>query len=90
VGPRTGLDALRRHNFFPYRNSNSNPSVVQSVVSRYTDCALLVIRTEHNTSYLYKPSLRVSSALKRQFYSDEKLYVLNVIYGTAILVPTVC
>jgi hypothetical protein len=32
----------RRENSWPYRNSNSDPSVVQPVASRYTDYATLV------------------------------------------------
>jgi hypothetical protein len=30
----------RRENPWPYRDSNSDPSVVQPVTSRYTDCAI--------------------------------------------------
>jgi hypothetical protein len=30
----------RNENSWPYRNSNSEPSVIQSVASRYTDCAI--------------------------------------------------
>jgi hypothetical protein len=38
VGPRAGLDDLE--NFLSYRDSKSHPSVVQAVVSRYTDYAI--------------------------------------------------
>jgi hypothetical protein len=31
----------RSENVYPYRDSNSDPSVVQHVASRYTDCAIL-------------------------------------------------
>jgi hypothetical protein len=36
IGPRIGLDDGES----PYRDSNSSPSVVQPVCSRYTDCAI--------------------------------------------------
>jgi hypothetical protein len=39
VSPRTGLDDLEEKSFI-YQNSNLNPSVVQPVASRYTDCAI--------------------------------------------------
>jgi hypothetical protein len=40
VGPRTGLDEVEKRKFLPYRDSNFDPSVVQPVASRYTDCAI--------------------------------------------------
>jgi hypothetical protein len=36
VGPRVCLDNME--NFLPYRNSNSEPSVVQPVAIHYTSC----------------------------------------------------
>jgi hypothetical protein len=40
VGPRAGLDDVEKRNFLPLRDSNSDPSVVQLVASRYTDHAI--------------------------------------------------
>jgi hypothetical protein len=40
VDPRAGQDDWRRENSWSYRDSNSDPSIVQSVASRYTDCAI--------------------------------------------------
>jgi hypothetical protein len=37
MGPRTGLDDVKSGKSGPYRNSNSDPSTVQPVASRYTD-----------------------------------------------------
>jgi hypothetical protein len=37
VDPRAGLDDLRSENFLPYRDSNTDPSVAQPIVSRYTE-----------------------------------------------------
>jgi hypothetical protein len=41
VGPRTNLEDIGRRKFCPYREWNSDPSVVQYVASLYTDCAIL-------------------------------------------------
>jgi hypothetical protein len=38
MGPRTGLDDVERENSSTYRDSNSDPSAVQPVARRYTDC----------------------------------------------------
>jgi hypothetical protein len=40
VGPWAGLDDVGRENSWPFRDSNSDPSVVQSVASRYIDYAI--------------------------------------------------
>jgi hypothetical protein len=40
VDPRVGLDDLEKRKFWPYRESNSDRSVVQPVASRYTDCGI--------------------------------------------------
>jgi hypothetical protein len=40
VGPRAGLDAMDRRKILPPQDSNTDPSVVQPVASRYTDCAI--------------------------------------------------
>jgi hypothetical protein len=50
VGPRADLGYLERDNYWLYRDSNSNPSVVQLVVSRYTDSAILRIWLSIETS----------------------------------------
>jgi hypothetical protein len=41
VGPRPGLDNVEKRKIWPYRDLNSDPSVVQLVASRYTDYAIL-------------------------------------------------
>jgi hypothetical protein len=40
VDPKAGLGAVERRKFLPYRDSNSDPSVVEPVASRYTDNAI--------------------------------------------------
>jgi hypothetical protein len=40
VGTRAGLDDVEKKNSSPYCDSNSDPSVVQPVASRYIDCAI--------------------------------------------------
>jgi hypothetical protein len=40
VDPRAGLDNVRRENFCPHRDSNSDASVVQPVASPYTERAI--------------------------------------------------
>jgi hypothetical protein len=37
VDPRAGLDDVEKRKFLPYRDSNSDPSVVQPVASPYID-----------------------------------------------------
>jgi hypothetical protein len=39
--PEPVWTTLRRENSWPYWDSNSDPSVVQPVANRYTDCAIL-------------------------------------------------
>jgi hypothetical protein len=41
--------------FGPYQDSNSNPSVVQPVVSRYTDCAIPALPSLKLTSHVIWP-----------------------------------
>jgi hypothetical protein len=40
VDPRAGLDDMEKRKFLPYRDSNSDPSIVQPVGSRYNDYAI--------------------------------------------------
>jgi hypothetical protein len=40
VGPRADEDNVEKRKFFIHRDSNSDPSVVDPVASRYTDCAI--------------------------------------------------
>jgi hypothetical protein len=40
VGPRALLDDVEKRKFLTLRGSNSDPSVVQPVASRYTDYAI--------------------------------------------------
>jgi hypothetical protein len=39
VNPRASLDAMRGENSWLYQDWNSDPSVVQPLASRYTDCS---------------------------------------------------
>jgi hypothetical protein len=41
MGPGCSLDAVERRKILPYRDPNSDPSAVQSVVSRYDLCMCL-------------------------------------------------
>jgi hypothetical protein len=38
VDPRAGLDDVEKRKFLPHRDSNADPSVVEPVASRFTDC----------------------------------------------------
>jgi hypothetical protein len=40
VGPRTGLDDVKKKKSRPCRDSKSGPSTLQPVASRYSDCAI--------------------------------------------------
>jgi hypothetical protein len=46
VNPRAVLDNVEKRNSWPHRDTNSDPSVVQPVASRYTDYAILA--STHN------------------------------------------
>jgi hypothetical protein len=50
MGPRTSLDDLEKRKILPYRESNSDRSVVQPVASRYTDYANPA--QQHNHKYI--------------------------------------
>jgi hypothetical protein len=39
VGPRAGLGDMESDNSLPYRDSNTDPSVIHPAASRYTDWA---------------------------------------------------
>jgi hypothetical protein len=39
-GPKVGLDDVEKRQFLPYRDSNSDPSFIQPLASRYTDYAI--------------------------------------------------
>jgi hypothetical protein len=43
VDPRAGMDDMEKRKFLPYRDSNSDPLVVQPVASRYTCYAIPVL-----------------------------------------------
>jgi hypothetical protein len=45
---RTGVDDVERRKSCPYRDSNSDPSAVQFVASRYTDCAIPALFVDYN------------------------------------------
>jgi hypothetical protein len=40
VGLKTDLDDVEKRKILPYRDSNSDPSAVQPVASRYTDSTI--------------------------------------------------
>jgi hypothetical protein len=46
VDPRAGLDDVEKRKFYPHRDLNSDPSVVQPVASRYTYYAIEKIKME--------------------------------------------
>jgi hypothetical protein len=40
VGPRAGLDDVKKRTIFLYRDSNSDPTVFQPITNRYNDWAI--------------------------------------------------
>jgi hypothetical protein len=48
VNPRASLDDMEKWKFLTLRDSNSDPSVVQPVASRYTDYVIPVRREKEN------------------------------------------
>jgi hypothetical protein len=44
VGPRASLVDMEKRKIRPYQDSNSDPLVIQPIVSRYTDYAILAPR----------------------------------------------
>jgi hypothetical protein len=55
--------ARRRENSWPYRDSNSDPSVVQPVASRYTDYAIPAPTFRNNAAKLHLHPLRHSGEI---------------------------
>jgi hypothetical protein len=53
MGPRAGVDDVKK-NSRPYRDSNSDPSVVQPVASFYTDYAIPAPKDTPLFLYFYK------------------------------------
>jgi hypothetical protein len=45
VGPRPSLDDMEKINFYSYRDSNSDPSVVLYVARRYADRSIPLLQT---------------------------------------------
>jgi hypothetical protein len=52
VGPRPGLNDTKKI-LDPHRDSNSDPSVVKNVASRYTDYAIPAPEYRMKTCYIY-------------------------------------
>jgi hypothetical protein len=48
VNPRTGLDDMEKRKFLPHRDSNSDSSVIQLIVSRYTGYAAPAAKARGN------------------------------------------
>jgi hypothetical protein len=64
VGTRTGLDDVERRIFCSYQDSNSGLSAVQTVISRYTDCATPdVVFSFRSEVSLARPTIICSSFL---------------------------
>jgi hypothetical protein len=54
VGPRTSVDDVSKRKLFPPRDSNSDPSAIQLVASRYTDCAFPTQLLKDSEGKLYQ------------------------------------
>jgi hypothetical protein len=76
----------RRENSSSYWDSNSDPSVVQSVVSRYTDYAIPT--TPMDWYYLHiKPSLYLSLQNVRNYYIPPSLLLLSRQHFVTVCIP---
>jgi hypothetical protein len=71
VDPRVGLDDVEKRKFLTLPHSNSNPSVVQPIASRYTDYAIAVIE-KFQFIYFFQPHYGpgVHSACNRSEYQE--------------------
>jgi hypothetical protein len=71
VNPRANLDDVEKKKFLPLQELNSDPSVVQSVASRYTDCANLSLSLSFQRVRLIirKNTIYPQILVKRTYYS---------------------
>jgi hypothetical protein len=85
----------RREKFLPYRDSNSDPSVVQSVSSLYTDCtisallyAIIYLNVSPlvvNTKIPFLPIVRIYSSSFHVFYLNSCGYWFVFFYTLRVL-----
>jgi hypothetical protein len=69
VGPRAGLDKVEKRKFLPVLESNSDPSVIQPVASRYTDWAIPAPYSEtgHHENFPQKREGEVSQKNRLEY-----------------------
>jgi hypothetical protein len=68
----------RRENSWPYRDSNSVPSLIQPVASRYTDCAIPAL-IYYNSIDLREIGLDVTEWLIWLMIRDQWLALVNMV-----------
>jgi hypothetical protein len=69
VGPRACLDDVEKRTSLPYRDSKSDPSSIQPVASRYTDCAIPAHRLINTAMKHKNGGLQVLSAVSMKMKS---------------------
>jgi hypothetical protein len=63
VGPRFGPGGVEKKKFFPYRDSNSDFSVVQPVASHYTNCPIPALKNNVLLAHLVNNSFAIQKYL---------------------------
>jgi hypothetical protein len=75
VGPRTGLDNLKKRKFCPYQDLNSNSSAIQPVTTHYTNCTIptrwwYVVGTDIPT---FESKIKLTTNFQQSTYLQQNL-----------------
>jgi hypothetical protein len=68
MDPRTGLDNTEKRKFLHYRDSNSDPSVVKPIASRYTYYAIPTISCHNLVQAFFRYFVAMDTARNKEVF----------------------